>query len=211
MQSLVRAAATMDAHLWAQCVSKTDRPAIDAMLGPQQQRHLLGFKKGLEARFCRKIGDDLFEYVLFQTIADVTGGNGLPEKAVSLAHILEERIWDNRYAEVTLILPFEVRGFLPPMTFYFLEENGQWRLCRWFTTALMLGWNTGKYQPLDPAIGILLKAHADLDLDRGNCTALTQRTFPLPEAVSAAYRAAVQNASARDRPQLLFLWALTGD
>lgn len=211
MQSLIRAAATMDAHLWAQCVSTTDRPALDASLGPRNQRHFQELKQQFETGLGRRFGEDLYEFALFLPIVDTLRGKALPENARTLTHILEERIWDDRYAEVVTILPFEVRGYLPPLTFFFLRENGQWRFCQWLTSAMILGWNTHSYLALNPAVRILLKAHADLDLDRGNCANFKRRTFPLPKAVSTAYRTASQHAEAGNRAQILVSWALTGD
>ena len=211
MESLIRAASTLDAHLWAQGLSSTDRAHFDAMNSPDNQRYLKQQKQGFEGRYGRAIGQDFFEFANLQLIVDVTAGKGLPDAVVAMAQITEESIWDDRYAEMTLVLPLEVRGYLPPMKFFFLKEHGQWKLCQWLAARLMLGWDIGRRGYPDATINILLKAHTDMDFDRGNCANLKQRTFPVSETVSAAYRKAIEAATPYARNQLLLLWAIAGD
>lgn len=211
MAALLRAAQTADAHLWAKCVSRTDRPAIEAFLNPQERRRFEELRSQGDTAPGGGLGDDVFEYVLFQPVASVTGRQGLPENTVALAQILAENIWADSYAEVTLILPLVVKGVLPPMTFVFLKESDGWKLCQWLTSAIMLGWTVGRDPYFDATIRVLLQAHTGQDFDRGDCTRLKQRTFAVPPQVSAAYRAAVQGPREWERNQLLALWALTGD
>lgn len=210
-ETLVRAAETLDAQLWAQCLSSTDRALFDATNSPSTRDTLQKRKAELDARLGRALGDDLFEYASLLTVADVTGYKGLPPAGVAMAHVLAENVWDDRYAEVTLLLPLEVRGYLPPMTFYFLKEEGGWKLAQWLTSRLMLGWGLEKTGNPDATITILLKAYANMDLDRGNCTNLVRREYPLSAAAAAAYRKAVAEASPSSLNQLLLLWAIAGD
>jgi hypothetical protein len=211
MDSLLRAAETLDGHLWAQGLSAADRAEFDAAMTPAARSRSEQAKQELEGRYRRSFGPDLFEYTALAPLIDVTSGRGLPHAAVAMAHIREATIWDGRYAELVLLLPFDVRGYLPPMRFFFVKEEGRWKLCQWLAARLLLGWQLEKNDNPDATVNILLKTRTGLDLDRGNCAIVRQGTFPVDAAVSAAYRAAVDEAQPGARNQLLLFWALTGD
>ncbi len=211
VQTLIRAAEDLDANLWAQCLSTADRTIFEETISPSPRNHLLQEKQRLETATGHSLGRDVFEFACFRTVADVVGKRGLPPAAVAMAHILEENVWDDRYAEVTLILPLDVRGYLPPMTFYLVREKGRWKLAQWLATRRTLGWFANKQDDPDLTIPILLTSYAGLDLDRRNCASFKRTTFPLSEEAASAYRAAVAEASPRARNQLLLLWALIGD
>ncbi len=209
---MIRSAETLDPHLWAECLSSSDRTHYEATVSLSYQRHLEQSKQQYEVRLGRPMGEDIFEFAQFYIVLEGAGRTGIPPQSAAMAHILEEVVWDDSYAEVTLILPLPVKGYLAPLRYCFLKENGEWRFCQWLTTELTMGWGKDVGRRLDAAVNILLKIHAGIDFDRGNCAGVRQTTYPVPESVSAAYARALDGStSPYGRKQYLLPWALTGD
>ncbi|HAH08448.1 MAG TPA: hypothetical protein DCM05_18305 [Elusimicrobia bacterium] len=207
METLIRAAKTMDAHLWFSCLSRTDIEVFDALYNPQVEKRLLETKKYLEEKQGKPLSNDMRELFAFQTVLDV-GKYGIPEAT----HVLEERIWNDKYAEVTIVMALLAKGYLPPMTFSFLKENGQWKLSQWITTQTMLGWSAAQTPGmLDPLVNFAVKTHTNIEFNRGDCRNLKQRSFPLSAEDSAEFRRMWEDPKTRDRQGLLLLWAATGD
>ncbi len=214
MEVLLDAARRADAHLWSTCLSNQDRKIYSLSVGKKMEEDLLQQKDRAEKQYGVQLGTNAFEYAMFRSVHETTHGRKKPgdpetESLFHMAFIKQELIWDDRFAEVILVMPVEGKGIVPPMTFFFLKEDGEWKLFQWMTARLLLGWSATNMYDYNDLVSYKVTVHSGGDFDRRNCSHTKKREFSLPGNVSAAYRKAVDQ-----RPQneeLLALWHYTGD
>jgi hypothetical protein len=216
MEVMLDAARRADAHLWSTCLTEADRKIYQLLVGTKTEEDLLEQKNRAEKQYGFQLGESAYEFAMFRTVHEVTHGRRKPgdpktNSLFDMAHIHRELIWDDRYAEVVLIMPVEGKGLEAPMTFYFLKEDGKWKLFQWMTTRLLLGWTAHNEIDYDDLVSFKVVVHTGHDFDRRDCSRMKKRDFSVPDKVSNAYKEALDASGPRFNDDLLGLWLLTGD
>jgi hypothetical protein len=217
MEVMLDAARRADAHLWSTCLTEADRKRYQLLVGTATEKDLLNGKTRTERQYGFPLGENAYEFAMFNTVHDVTHGRRKPgdpktDSLFNMAYIYQELIWDDRFAEVVLIMPVDGgKGVEAPMTFYFLKENGEWKLFQWMTSRLMLGWIANSEIDYDDLVSFKVLVYTGIAFDRRDCSRMKKREFPVPDTVSKAYKEALDGSAPRFNDALLSLWLLTGD
>lgn len=217
MEAMIQAAKEVDIHLWATCLSSLDKKLYQATVGKYREQEILKEKGRREAEFGTKLGADAFEFMMFRPVLDYVSPSyrrfdEIAAHMFDLSYVKQELIWDDKYAEVTVIIPALGKGLTPPMTFFFIKEDSKWKLFEWMTVRLMLGWLAIEDDvDYNDNVNFMLYAHTRLAVDRRNCVSLTRREFGLPLATAEAYREVLEKVNGFYRAELFSLWLVSGD
>lgn len=204
METMLQARKNMDAHLFSECLSITDRRIYDSTVGTIERVKIKKRKESTENEVGKRLGDDLYEYKMLDSWRHIT------DKEFELYHITQEMVWHDIYAEVTLIMPAHGDWFLPIATVYFVKEGSKWKICQWMMINLMMGW-IAENKSINDAVNFQLASHTDLKLNRRDCSFLKKREFPISAKLSEVYNKAWQNATGKEKSELLIWWLFTGD
>lgn len=201
---LVSAAKNIDTTAWYKNLSRTDKERIKARVGEHKKKEFETEKERYEKEFNTRI-NDVYEFVGAEIILQVNDADDENKKLdpFSLFFIKNERIWDNKYAEVIIFLPIIVKGVTPPLILSFVKEGKQWKLAETVSAS--------PKNDFDEFLRFYFDLMMGVEFDRADMSKVKKREFRLDKALSEKYLSAWKAANAYNKNELLFSWVLTGD
>lgn len=217
VRKMITAIKTGNASAWASCLSSSDRKAFYAMRGSDLQE-LERKREELSSKTGKQVGRDAYEFGMFEALVPFSSlsespKTGAPQNAANafkqsldLMDIRREAIWDDTYAEVTVVTT------MGPLRLMFIKERGVWKFAEIITQGVLSGAiQISGQNSVDDNVDFALLSYANIDFRREDCRATHVKEFRPSQKLSRRYADAFSKAPSASKWNLWAAWNLTGD
>ena len=198
---LVKAIQEKDYSLWFKCMSSSDKLMNKEMINSKHHN-------------CPDSIKNKEEYLmgnLIQIIGQFEDNDKGKISPYDLFYIKSVYTWDDKYAEVLLFLPLDIRGSVtPPVKFCFIKEKREWKMlymlsfCNFLNNSSDIGYSNEKSELVDS----YLKLFENFEIDRENTDKAVKKDYKMDNKLSAKYN---DYWALKQDDMFLFVWSLTGD
>lgn len=133
-----------------------------------------------------------------------------PDMPFELAYIKDVTVWDKKYAEVSVVFPFEYAGYPPPITIFMLREGKYWKVLfnLSFNAYVRMGDSANN---LNETVDFFLLSTTGEVIKREDRSTAVKTEFRMPKELSGKYNSAWEAAPSQRKKGFFLMWLLSGD